>query len=151
MASDAALLALADRLSSFLHRGQWYDEAHRVSYIDHPRAVARLLNDPYDKVVALLHDTLEDTWISQELLMLLFPEEVVAAVVALTRDPHQPAAQDQPAAQRRYYRQVVDGGPRAIRVKLADIESNHLGGNAGYSWLTTLNERKGSTSRTPWG
>nr|DAH56600.1 MAG TPA: (p)ppGpp synthetase, RelA/SpoT family [Caudoviricetes sp.] len=53
-------------------------------YIHHPVTVAKRVKGKEAKIVALLHDTLEDTPITAEYLSKYFTPEVVAAVVTLT-------------------------------------------------------------------
>jgi calcineurin-like phosphoesterase family protein len=54
-------------------------------YIEHPRAVAAQLTGESEKVVALLHDTLEDTTVDKNFLIDIFGEDIVAVVEILTR------------------------------------------------------------------
>jgi (p)ppGpp synthase/HD superfamily hydrolase len=76
----------ADRLAEGAHAGQ-FDKAGNP-YIDHPRAVARMLREHGDEAVmaGLLHDVVEDTYVTlDDLRAAGFPERVVAAVDAVTR------------------------------------------------------------------
>jgi (p)ppGpp synthase/HD superfamily hydrolase len=78
----------ADILAELAHRGQ-VDKAG-VDYIQHPRAVARILRNqghPDDVVIAgLLHDVVEDTTVTlDDLREFGFPEPVVQAVDSVTR------------------------------------------------------------------
>lgn len=57
-----------------------------TEYVTHPLAVEKLLERECDNIrmVALLHDVLEDTSITEKDLAIDFPQEVVEAVVLLT-------------------------------------------------------------------
>lgn len=55
-------------------------------YFMHPMRVAMRCNTPQERITALLHDTIEDTDITpQQLLDAGFPEEIVEAVLSVTR------------------------------------------------------------------
>ncbi len=55
-----------------------------LSYAEHPIHVASKLDDEECKIVALLHDTLEDTTLSPDLIRELFGDKILAAVQAMT-------------------------------------------------------------------
>lgn len=66
------------------HKGQ-KDKAG-LDYILHPIRVSERCNDPRAKIVALLHDTIEDTNVTADYLREEgFTEEIVEAVLAVTR------------------------------------------------------------------
>ena len=66
------------------HEGQ-KDKAGQ-DYVMHPIRVAERCDDPRAKVVALLHDTIEDSDITADYLREEgFTEEIVEAVLAVTR------------------------------------------------------------------
>ena len=105
---------LADHLAERVHARET-DKAGRP-YVGHPRRVAAKIDDPLGKVVALLHDVLEDSKVfSESQLRSWFGDEVVDAVVALTK-VHGEAPDD-------YYERVRQN-ELARRVKLADISDN---------------------------
>ncbi|WP_091528589.1 HD domain-containing protein [Microlunatus soli] len=97
------------------HRGQ--TDKSGEPYIGHPERVAdRLAEDDHDgRVVAWLHDVVEDTDVTADDLAADFDAAIVAAVVALTR-----VEKDEPDD---YYRRVR-ADPLALRVKFADIADN---------------------------
>lgn len=79
-------VADADALAEQAHRGQ-VDKAGRP-YIEHPRAVARMLAEHGDHAVmaGLLHDVVEDTTVTlDDLRDAGYPPEVVDAVDSVTR------------------------------------------------------------------
>ena len=66
------------------HKGQKDKAGH--DYILHPIRVSERCDDPRAKIVALLHDTIEDTDVTADYLREEgFTEEIVKAVLALTR------------------------------------------------------------------
>ena len=66
------------------HAGQKDKAGH--DYILHPIRVSERCSDPRAKIVALLHDTIEDTNVTAEYLREEgFTEEIVEAVLAVTR------------------------------------------------------------------
>lgn len=100
------------------HRGQ-VDKAGKP-YSNHPRRVAERLGDEADPealAVAWLHDVVEDTTWTLDLLTAIgwFPPSVVEAVDAITHRPKEQRAS--------YYRRVK-ANPLALIVKLADIADN---------------------------
>ena len=83
----ASLLDQAMELATAAHAGQ-LDKAGRP-YILHPAAVAALCQNEDEKIVAWLHDVLEDTDVTAEELSRIFPEYIVEAVCSLTRHPNE--------------------------------------------------------------
>ncbi len=73
----------AKALSAFLHEGQ-VDKAGQPYYL-HPLAVSEKVDTEKEKIVALLHDVLEDTRATEDTIRNLFGDEVAEAVVFLTR------------------------------------------------------------------
>lgn len=82
----------------------------------HPIRVAERCKDPRAKIVALLHDVLEDTDVTADYLRSEgFPDEIIDAVLAVTKREGEPyEAFVQRAAQ----------NPLGKEVKLADLEDN---------------------------
>ena len=96
------------------HDGQ-HDKLGRP-YIEHPLAVAGFLSDEGDRVVAMLHDVLEDTDCAPEVIAEQFGEDVLDDVLALTHRPGEPRSE--------YLAHIRTRGGRALRVKRADIRHN---------------------------
>lgn len=114
--SSALRLELAIRVANEAHSGQV--DKGGTPYICHPLSVMARLGpeDITGRIVAVLHDVLEDTAvIASDLRGLGFADEVVDAVVLLTRTPGQPYHQ---------YLDAVRANPLARRVKLADVADN---------------------------
>ena len=107
------LLKRADAFAEAKHRGQT-DKAGRP-YIEHPRAVAEKLDGEIEKIVALLHDTVEDTDATIEEIRSLFGNEVAEAIGYLTHDKSVPYMD---------YIEHVKGNDIARKVKLADLSHN---------------------------
>ena len=85
-------------------------------YVLHPLRVMMRLSSPTERIVALLHDVVEDSDISlQRLADEGFSVEVVDAVGALTKHP----GEDYDA-----FIDRVSRDPLAVRVKIADIQDN---------------------------
>jgi (p)ppGpp synthase/HD superfamily hydrolase len=113
-AREASLLGRADQVAARAHEGQ--TDKSGVPYIEHPRRVASRLSSPEEKMVALLHDVVEDTHLRLEDLRAEgFPAEVVDAVDRLTRRKDQ-SAED-------YLAGIVRSN-LAVAVKRADIADN---------------------------
>lgn len=84
--------------------------------ISHAIAVAESMPDEISTVVALLHDVLEDSSLTRHSLIFRgFPDVVVEAVEALTRQPEEDYF---------VYLGRVKMNQIAVRVKLADLEHN---------------------------
>ncbi len=96
------------------HEGQ-QDKSGRT-YVMHPIRVAERCKDPRAKVVALLHDTIEDTEMTAEQLRSEgMPEEIVAAVLSLTRQTGEDYDE--------YVRRAAENAI-SREVKMADLEDN---------------------------
>lgn len=78
------LHSLAVDIAKKAHEGQ-VDKAGKP-YILHPIRVAEMCNDVRQKIVAILHDTIEDTYVTPEYLKIKgFDDEIINAVLAVTR------------------------------------------------------------------
>ena len=95
------------------HEGQ-LDKAGK-DYIGHPEYVASLFETPKEKIIALLHDTLEDTDLSPECIKKEFGEQVLEAVVVLTKRKGEEYFS---------YIERVKAHPLARRIKIADLNHN---------------------------
>lgn len=101
-------------LASQVHQGQ-RDKLGKP-YILHPIAVASLVDDFELKTIAMLHDTIEDTWVTAEYLLNYgFTKEIVKAVEGVTN----PKDGDYEA-----YLKKVKSNPKSRLVKLADLAHN---------------------------
>ena len=79
------MLDLALKNATEAHKGQ-VDKAG-VAYIEHPKFVANLVNTEEEKIVALLHDVIEDTTVTlQDLKKYGFSKEVIEAIILLTKN-----------------------------------------------------------------
>jgi len=108
-------LETALHIATKKHMGQV--DKQGVPYIEHPKRVAASLEDPGLKVVALLHDTIEDTDCTrEELLHSGISEYYVDMVCSLTHAKNEPYLD--------YIRRLKHYCPHVIPVKLADIHDN---------------------------
>ncbi|MBP7133762.1 GTP pyrophosphokinase [Patescibacteria group bacterium] len=99
-----------------LHEGQT-DKAGEP-YILHLLRVSASLRDPTDRIVALLHDAVEDGKTTfEQLLAMGYPEfEVVTPLRFLTKGRDEPYLD--------FILRVATGPDRAIRVKRKDLRDN---------------------------
>lgn len=104
-------LALA--LAAYAHDGQT-DKAG-VDYVEHPKAVAATFTDEKRLIVALLHDVLEDTFVTESTIRNLFGDEIADACCALTHADGEPYLD--------YVMRAIQN-PIARDVKKADLLNN---------------------------
>ena len=105
---DAILLAVG------AHRGQVDKGGH--PYVLHPLRVMLRMDSEMERMVAALHDLIEDTsYTSEDLVRLGYPEVVVRTVECLTRRASETYEQ---------FITRVKQDPLARRVKIADLEDN---------------------------
>ncbi len=108
------LYDLALSIAKRAHDGQ--KDKSGCDYILHPIRVAERCKDPRAKIVALLHDTIEDTYVTADYLRSQgFPEDIVSGVLAVTRH----ADEDYETFVRRAARTAI-----GREVKIADLEDN---------------------------
>ena len=98
-------------------------EAHKeqvdktgMPYVFHPFHLAEQMDDEISTVCALLHDVIEDTDITVEMLdQMEFPQEVLAVLKLLTHDEAVPYMD---------YVKNISRNPIAEKVKIADLLHN---------------------------
>ncbi|MFI7426632.1 hypothetical protein ACIBPB_06560 [Micromonospora sp. NPDC049836] len=116
MRDDAALLDEAIAMACRAHHGQRYPSPEREPYIQHPLRVMLAVTPFRAQMVAVLHDVLEETAVTAgDLRAAGLPDEVVAAVIAMTHRPEDTYEE---------YIEQVAGDPLARQVKLADLADN---------------------------
>lgn len=96
------------------HKGQ--KDKYGAPYILHPLRVMARVNSDSEKIVAILHDVVEDTdWTFQQLRKEGFSDEVIRALDCVTKREGEP-----------YEDFVKRSASNALarRVKLADLEDN---------------------------
>lgn len=109
-----AMYDKAYQIASCAHAGQ-VDKAGQCYFL-HPLRVADRCQTAQAKIVALLHDTIEDTDVTAEYLRQEgFPDEIVAAVLSVTKERGE-TYEDFIAR--------VARNPIGREVKLADLEDN---------------------------
>lgn len=110
---DAHIECRAASLAALMHDGQ-ADRSGR-SYISHIARVVAQLHDPTDRVVAWLHDVVEDTPATIESVRMHFGNQVADAVDAITHRNNEPQID---------YIRRVRANAIARRVKVADSTDN---------------------------
>ena len=120
------LLEDAIALAVEAHRGQ-VDKAN-APYILHPLRLMLAMDSDAARVAAMLHDVVEDTAYTLDLLKERgFPEDVITAVDCLSR---------RDGESYEAFIERIGANPLATKVKLADLEDN-----LNVSRLATLDER----------
>ncbi|MBQ1802659.1 MAG: HD domain-containing protein [Lachnobacterium sp.] len=105
---------VALEIATEAHKGQ-KDDAGK-DYINHPLKVASLCKNKKAKIVALLHDTIEDTFVTKEyLLEKKISSDIVEAVVLVTKEKGYDPVE---------YFTRIKNNPIAREVKLADLTHN---------------------------
>lgn len=107
------ILKKAEAFAREKHNGQV--DKSGAPYIEHPIAVASKLDGEIEKVVAMLHDTVEDTSATIEEIRSEFGNEVADAVDVLTHDKG--------VSYMEYIRGIWKNS-LARKVKMADLEHN---------------------------
>jgi GTP diphosphokinase / guanosine-3',5'-bis(diphosphate) 3'-diphosphatase len=108
-------------LAARAHLGQFRPD-HTTPFVSHPMRVGLLLatelgiRDPVMIAAAVLHDVLEKTELSEELLACEVGSEVAALVATLTR----PEGQDEDT----YWARLYAGDWRTRTIKIADVCAN---------------------------
>ena len=114
------LIAAAERIARKAHAGQV--DKLGIAYVEHVRAVARAVRHlgAAHRIVALLHDSLEDcddrSIVSIGLLTDTFGAQIAASVDAMTKRPGEDYERD-------YVPRVLND-PLAAAVKRADVSDN---------------------------
>jgi (p)ppGpp synthase/HD superfamily hydrolase len=108
------MLSSALQVATQAHAGQ-VDKGGKP-YIRHPLAVSALVDTEQEKIVALLHDVVEDTAVTLENLRSFgFSEDILTAVDCITKRQGEPLES---------YLQRVKSNPLATAVKTADLSHN---------------------------
>lgn len=95
--------------------------AHQVDkggypYILHPLHLAEQTDTEEECIVALLHDIVEDTWVSFNFLKGMgFSEKILDALFALTKEKDEPYS---------HYIARVKKNPLALKIKILDLQHN---------------------------
>lgn len=112
--NETELLDKAIRIATEAHHHQ--KDRSGQPYIMHPIRVMNRVNGIKEKIVAILHDVVEDTdWTFERLTKEGFPEEILAALDCVTKREGEP------------YEKFVErsaSNPIACAVKIADLEDN---------------------------
>jgi len=109
------MLTRAIEIAVEAHRGQ--SDKCKEPYILHPLAVMTEMDTHAEKIVAVLHDVVEDTPWTLYGLELDFPGEIIKAIDAITKRDDETYFE---------YIHRVKKNPLATKVKLADLKHNSL-------------------------
>lgn len=105
---------IALRIAVEAHMGQ--RDKNGMPYILHPLAVASKVDGLELKTIAILHDTIEDTYVTADFLLERgIPKDIVEVVELLTKPKNE---------QYESYLRRVKENPKAKAVKLADLAHN---------------------------
>lgn len=107
------LLKKAEYFASVKHEGQI--DRGGFPYIEHPRFVASRVDGEKEKIVAWLHDTVEDAGATIDEIREIFGDEVADAVAVLTHDKKVPYLD---------YIREIKKNEIARKVKIADLNHN---------------------------
>ena len=108
------MLDKAIELAKIAHEGQVDKGGH--PYINHPLRVMNNLEIVEEKIVAVLHDAVEDSDLTlEDLRRSGFSEVIVEAIAAITK---------QEGEKRKDYLKRVELNKIALRVKIADMTDN---------------------------
>ena len=107
------MIEKALKIASKAHKMQ--KDKNGKPYINHPIAVSNMVSSKDAKIVALLHDVIEDTPMKLSDLENDFPTHIVSAVDAMSRRDGETYWD---------YIKRVSQNPIAIEVKLADLKHN---------------------------
>jgi GTP diphosphokinase / guanosine-3',5'-bis(diphosphate) 3'-diphosphatase len=108
-----SLLEQAIRIATDAHAGQL--DKCRQPYILHPLRVMLNVTTDEERILATLHDVVEDTSVTLADLADQFPASILNALDSITQRPDEPHVA--------YLARVLTN-PLATRVKIADIEDN---------------------------
>ena len=107
-------LELALQIAVKAHAGQ--KDKSGEPYIFHPIRVMERCSNPKAKIVALLHDIVEDTEVTfDELKTAGFPEDILGTLRFVTHEKEVPYDD---------YIEALMHDPIAVEVKIADLEDN---------------------------
>ena len=110
------MLELAKFVSENSHKNQ-IDKAGIDYFAGHIQAVVNGVTTNKEKIVACLHDTVEDTPLTIERIKELFGEEIGEAVFAITKSKDGSMSYDD-------YIERVKANPLARAVKISDLKHN---------------------------
>jgi (p)ppGpp synthase/HD superfamily hydrolase len=112
--NELELLEKAIGIAVTAHRGQ--KDRYGAPYILHPLRVMARVETNQEKIVAILHDVVEDTdWTLEALAKEGFPPQLLEALRCVTK---------QEGEAYEHFVERSASNPLALRVKLADLEDN---------------------------
>lgn len=97
------------------HTGNGQKDYAGLEYINHPLTVYLNCDTEEERIVALLHDVVEDTDITLDDLSLFFDKEIVEAVGLVTHEK---------VYDKELYMKNIKSNPIARKVKIEDLHTN---------------------------
>ena len=110
---NTKLTRLASKIAYRAHEGQ--TDKSGVPYIFHPIHIAEQMDSEESCVVALLHDVIEDSDITLEILSKYFNDDIITALRVLTKKENDDYVM---------YIKRVKTNKLATKVKIKDLEHN---------------------------
>lgn len=110
---NMSLVERAYEIAKKAHEGQV--DSQNKPYITHPEYVASLCETEEEKIVAYLHDTVEDTSVTLEQIREEFGDIIADAVALMTHDA---------SVEYMEYVKEIAKNPLARKVKLCDLTHN---------------------------
>ena len=107
------LLKDAMRIAAIYHHDK--NDLSGERYISHLRRVAEKFDDPVLKIVAYLHDIVENCSVTLDELSCRFPKIIIDAVDALTRRAYETYSE---------YKKRIAQNNIAVQIKIADLHDN---------------------------
>ena len=120
-------VALAEEYCMHFHEGQ-FRKGRNLPYSDHPKAVAQILkkygyDDPLTQIIALLHDTVEDSELKMNQIHEVFGYEVSNGVYILSKNKGK-MRDGKRLSHDDYIQRLYWARNKIKRVKIADMIDN---------------------------
>lgn len=127
------------------HSGQ-FRKIKRIPYIIHPLNVSEIVlkwfpnhpNVDLMRTAAILHDTIEDTWVTKEIIKEKFGEKIAKVVCELSLNKDCKKSED--ICYKEYIDCVANGSDEAKIIKLADMWCNFADNGESPEWVHFYSE-----------
>lgn len=97
------------------HTGTGQKDYAGLEYINHPLALYNMCDTEEERVVALLHDVVEDTEITISDLSIFFSPKIIEAIKVISHDK---------MYDKKAYMEGIKANPLARKVKILDLKHN---------------------------
>lgn len=111
----SSLERLAFGIAFGAHTGTGQKDYAGLEYINHPLALYSMCDNEEERIVALLHDVVEDTDITISDLSLFFSKEIVEAIRVISHEK---------VYDKKAYMEGIKANPLARKVKILDLKHN---------------------------